>query len=215
ITGVVGRSQALATTLHQVALVAPLDVSVLLTGESGTGKSQLARVIHDNGARAAHPFVTVNCAALPESLIESELFGALQGAHSTATRRIDGKVAAAERGTLFLDEVGELSPAAQAKLLHLLHAREYHPLGGTKAIKANIRVIAATNADLQQAVTEKRFREDLFFRLHVLPIRVPTLAERREDIRELVLGFAAQACERHRLAQILPSPNALRAAETA
>jgi Nif-specific regulatory protein len=213
--GVIGRSRALAEVLKQAALVAPLDVSVLLTGESGTGKSQLARVIHDNGARAPHPFVTVNCAALPESLIESELFGALPGAHSTATRRIDGKVAAAERGTLFLDEVGELSPAAQAKLLHLLHAREYYPLGGTKPIKADIRVITATNADLQQAVSEKRFREDLFFRLHVLPIRVPTLAERREDIRELVLVLAAQACERNRLAQVLPSPNALRAAETA
>jgi Nif-specific regulatory protein len=201
--------------LHHVALVAPLDVSVLLTGENGTGTSQLARVIHDNGTRAAHPFVTVNCAALPESLIESELFGALPGAHSTATRRMEGKVAAAERGTLFLDEVGELSAAAQAKVLHLLHAREYYPLGGNKPVKADIRVIAATNSDLQQAVTEKRFRQDLFFRLHVLPIRVPTLAERREDIRELVLAFAAQACERHRLAQIFPSPNALRAAETA
>src|SRR6266404_5216251 len=114
----------------------------------------------------------------PEALIESELFGALPGAHSTATRRIEGKVESAERGTLFLDEIGELSHAAQAKLLHLLQAKEYYPLGGTKPLRANVRVIAATNTDLQQAVGERRFREDLFYRLQVLPIRVPSLAER-------------------------------------
>src|SRR5205809_55738 len=197
----IGRSAALATALQHVALVAPLDVHVLLSGETGTGKSQLARVIHDNGPRAAHPFVTLNCAALPETLIESELFGALPGAHSTATRRIEGKVESAERGTLFLDEIGELSPAAQAKLLHLLHAKEYYPLGGTRPLRANVRVIAATNTDLQQAVAEGRFREDLFYRLQVLPVRVPSLAERREDIPLLAAFFCAQACQRHGLAR--------------
>src|SRR5947199_6285177 len=212
---VIGRSAALATALQHVALVAPLDVHVLLSGETGTGKSQLARVIHDNGPRAAHPFVTLNCAALPETLIESELFGALPGAHSTATRRIEGKVESAERGTLFLDEIGELSPAAQAKLLHLLHAKEYYPLGGTRPLRANVRVIAATNTDLQQAVAEGRFREDLFYRLQVLPVRVPSLAERREDIPLLAAFFCAQACQRHGLARLALSPNALRAAESA
>src|SRR6266705_1027062 len=153
---VIGRGAALATALHHVALVAPLDVHVLLTGETGTGKSQLARVIHDNGPRATHPFVTLNCATLPETLIESELFGALPGAHSTATRRIEGKVESAER----------------------------------------------------------RFREDLFYRLQVLPIRVPSLAERREDIPLLAVFFCAQACQRHGLPRLELSPNALHAAES-
>jgi Nif-specific regulatory protein len=147
--GVVGRSPALAGLLKEVALVAPLDVSVLLTGESGTGKSQIARVLHDNSPRAGKPFVELNCAALPDTLIESELFGALPGAHSTATRRQLGKIAAAEGGTLFLDEVGELAAPAQSKLLQVLQSREYHPLGATRPERADIRVVAATNADLK------------------------------------------------------------------
>jgi Nif-specific regulatory protein len=212
---VIGRSTALAASLQQAALVAPLDVHVLLSGETGTGKSQLARVIHDNGPRAAHPFVTLNCAALPETLIESELFGALPGSHSTATRRIEGKVESAERGTLFLDEIAELSHAAQAKLLHLLQAKEFYPLGATKPQRANVRVIAATNADLQQAVADKRFREDLFYRLQVLPIRIPSLDERREDVPLLAAYFCTQACARHGLPHLELSPNALRAAESA
>src|SRR5436189_194068 len=172
---VIGRSAALATALQHVALVAPLDVHVLLSGETGTGKSQLARVIHDNGPRAAHPFVTLNCAALPETLIESELFGALPGAHSTATRRIEGKVESAERGTLFLDEIGELSPAAQAKLLHLLHAKEYYPLGGTRPLRAaeaaewpgNIRQLQnAVEAALIRAAGEHATQVE---RVHLFP----------------------------------------------
>ncbi len=213
--GVIGRSPALAAVLEQVALVAPLDVSVLLTGDNGTGKSQLARVIHDNSRRAAHPFVSLNCAALPENLIESELFGALAGAHSTATRKIEGKVTAAERGTLLLDEVGDLSLAAQAKLLQLLHAKEYFPLGGTKPVRADVRVIAATNIDLERAVAEQRFREDLYYRLHVVPVRVPSLAERRQDIELLATYFCADASRRHGLPQCPLSPNALRALESA
>jgi Nif-specific regulatory protein len=215
LTDVIGHSPALAAVLRQVALVAPLDVNVLLTGESGTGKSQLAHVIHDNGPRAARPFVEVNCGALPENLVESELFGALPGSHSTATRRMEGKVAAAESGTLFLDEVGVLSLAAQAKLLQLLQSRQYYPLGGAKPVHADVRVIAATNTDLQGAVVERRFREDLFYRLQVLPVRVPSLAERREDIAELAAFFCASVCERHGLPRLVLSRNAVRAAEAA
>jgi len=212
---VIGRSAAFAAVLKQAALVAPLDVPVLLTGESGTGKSQLARVIHDNSPRAAHPFVELNCAALPETLMESELFGALQGAHSTATRRIEGKVAAAEHGTLLLDEIGDISPAAQAKLLQLLQSKQYYPLGSAKPLQADVRIIAATNADLERAVTERHFREDLFYRLQVLPLRVPALAERRDDIRELAAFFCTKACERYGLPHLELSRDALRAAESA
>jgi Nif-specific regulatory protein len=214
-TGVVGRSRALAAALEQAALVAPLEVNVLLTGESGTGKSQLARIIHENGPRAAGPFVELNCAAIPEALVENELFGHRAGAFTGAPRDAEGKVAAAEGGTLFLDEVGELHPAAQAKLLQLLQTREYFPLGESRPLRANVRLIAATNADLASAVAEKRFREDLFYRLQVLPIRLPSLAERREDVRELAEFFCREACRANGLARVELSPAALRAVEAA
>jgi Nif-specific regulatory protein len=152
---------------------------------------------------------------LPETLIESELFGALPGAHSTASRKIEGKVAGADRGTLFLDEVGELSAPAQAKLLQLLHSKEYYPLGSTKPVRADIRLIAATNLDLERAVAEHKFREDLYYRLHVLPVRLPSLAERREDIALLATHFSADASRRHGLPQCPLSPNAIKALELA
>jgi Nif-specific regulatory protein len=188
---------------------------VLLTGASGTGKTQLARLIHDNGPRAAGPFVELNCAAIPETLLESELFGAAAGAHSAATRKVDGKIAAAEGGTLFLDEVGELAPGAQAKLLQLLQSMEYFPLGSARAQKADVRLLAATNADLKAAVARREFREDLLYRLHVLPLRVPSLAERREDIPELTAYFCARAVEAHELPHLSISPGALRAVQEA
>jgi len=213
--GIIGRSPALATLLRQVSLVAPLDITVLLTGESGTGKSQLARVIHDNGPRAGGPLVELNCAALPEMLLESELFGAMPGAHSTAVRRQEGKVAAAEHGTLVLDEIGELTLSSQAKILHLLQTKQYYPLGGTQPAHADVRVIAATNIDLEQAVAERRFRQDLLYRLQVLPVRVPTLAERREDVADLTTFFASEACARHRLPGLELSRDALFAAHGA
>ncbi len=212
---VIGRSEALGTLLRQVALVAPLEVSVLLTGDNGTGKTQIARVIHDNSPRAGQPFVEVNCAAIPEALFESELFGAMPGAHSTATRRLFGKVDAADHGTLLLDEVGDLSLPVQAKLLHLLQSKQYYPLGAKTPSIADVRVIAATNVDLDAAVAERRFREDLFYRLQVLPLRVPTLAERRSDIVELASFFCAKACDTHGLPHITLSREALRAAEAA
>jgi transcriptional regulator with GAF, ATPase, and Fis domain len=214
-TGVIGRSESLANLLGQIALIAPLDVSVLLTGESGTGKSQVARVIHENSPRARAPFVELNCGALPETLIESELFGAMPGAHSTAVRRMEGKVAAAEKGTLFLDEIGDLAQPSQAKLLQLLQSRQYYPLGSSRPVPADVRVIAATNVDLNAAVSERRFREDLFYRLQVLPLRMPSLAERRDDIPELAGYFCGAASDRHGLPKLEVSPNALRAAELA
>jgi Nif-specific regulatory protein len=213
--GVVGRSAALAAVVRQAALVAPLDVHVLLSGESGTGKSQLARVIHDNGPRRGGPFVELNCAAIPEALVESELFGALPGAHSTASRRMDGKIAAAEGGTLLLDEIGDLPLAAQGKLLQLLQSKQYYPLGSARPCQADVRVLAATNVDLAAAVREHRFREDLLYRLEVLPLRVPSLAERRDDLADLARHFCAVACERHRLPRLVLSREALRALDAA
>ena len=199
---IVGRSKALAQLLHSASHVAPLDVDVLITGPSGTGKSMLARVIANNSPRASGPFIELNCAAIPETLIENELFGAERGAHSTATRKVTGKVAAAEGGTLFLDEVAELSLGAQAKLLQLLETREYHPLGSTSTIRADVRILSATNANLEQRVAAKQFREDLYYRMHVVPLEVPGLEQRRDDIPELVEHFCHEACRRHRLAPL-------------
>jgi Nif-specific regulatory protein len=211
----VGKSRAFADMLREVELVAPLEVGVLLHGETGTGKTQLARLIHRNSPRAGGPFVELNCAALPENLIESELFGAMPGAHSTAARRVEGKVMAADHGTLLLDEVGELSLAAQAKLLQFLQAKEFYPLGASRPLKADTRVIAATNVDLKQAVSERRFREDLFYRLQVISIRVPSLAERSQDLVPLAQHFLDRAQRSHKLPQIELSPGALRAIESA
>jgi Nif-specific regulatory protein len=207
---VIGSSRALADLFREVELIAPLDVCVLLSGDTGSGKSQIARVIHANSPRATGPFVEINCAALPEPLMESELFGALPGAHSTATRKIDGKVTVARGGTLFLDEIGELTTTAQAKLLQLLQTRKYYPLGASQPVDADVRVIAATNVDLKRAVTEKRFREDLFYRLQVLPIRVPSLSERRDDIPLLAKHFTEVAQRTHRLRHADLSPGAIR-----
>ena len=213
--GMIGRSAAFAATLKDVSLVAPLEVSVLLRGAGGTGKTQMAHLIHDNGPRARGPFVELNCAALPEALVESELFGAFPGAYTGATHRILGKVAAAEGGSLFLDEIAELTPATQAKLLQLLNSKEYYPLGSASPVRADIRLLAATNADLEQAVRDKRFREDLYFRLKVVQLRCPSLSERREDIRALLVHFCTLAAERNKLPRLELSPGALRAAEAA
>ena len=198
----IGRSRAMARVLSEAASMAPLDVGVLITGPSGTGKSELARAIHANSKRAGGPFVAINCAAIPANLVESELFGVERGAHSTATQRTVGKVGAARGGTLFLDEVGELPFDAQAKLLQLLQDRQYYPVGSAQLVAADVRIIAATNVDLRDRVDKQTFRGDLYYRLNVVAIEMPGLADRRDDLPDLARHLTRDACTRHGLPQL-------------
>jgi Nif-specific regulatory protein len=213
--GIIGRGRVLAELFSQIESAAKFSIPVLLTGPSGTGKTRFAQAIYENSGRASGPFVELNCAAIPESLFESELFGAMPGAHSTATKKIEGKIAAAQGGTLFLDEIGELPLSVQAKLLQFLQSGKYFPLGSSRAEQSNVRVIAATNADLEAKVAQKAFREDLFYRLNVLLMRVPALSERREDIAPLGKFFCESSCRRYELPLITLSPRALLAMEEA
>src|SRR2546425_12691083 len=182
----VGSSKPWRDVLGQAAKVAPAETTVLLTGESGTGKEVVAHLIHRGSRRAEGPFVALNCAALPEALLESELFGYEKGAFTGAVSARAGRLEQAAGGTLFLDEVGEMSPAVQAKFLRVLQEREFQRLGGTRTLKADVRVIAATNRDLKGAMTRGAFREDLYYRLHVFAIHLPPLRERPEDILPLL-----------------------------
>ncbi|MEZ5318622.1 MAG: sigma-54 dependent transcriptional regulator [Vicinamibacterales bacterium] len=187
----VGRSPALGQIFDQVRRAAPTTATVLILGESGVGKELIARAIHRESLRAKERFVQVNCAAIPEELIESELFGHERGAFTGATEKQVGKFEMADRGTIFLDEVGDMSPKTQAKVLRVLQEGEVERLGSSKTIKVDVRVIAATNKDLEDEIAQGRFREDLYFRLSVIPISVPSLAERVDDIPDLVQHFAA------------------------
>jgi formate hydrogenlyase transcriptional activator len=186
---IVGVSPALRAVLSRVSKVAPTDSTVLLTGETGTGKELIARAIHKRSRRSSRAFVSVNCAAIPASLIASELFGHEKGAFTGATQRRLGRFELAEEGTIFLDEVGELPAETQITLLHVLQEREFQRVGGNQSIRANARVIAATNRDLEAAIAEGTFRSDLFYRLNVFPIEIPPLRERKEDIPLLVEYF--------------------------
>jgi two-component system nitrogen regulation response regulator NtrX len=192
-----GKSDALRRVVDQATLVARSDAPVLLIGESGTGKELLAAHIHRESAGAARPFVKVNCAAIPAELIESELFGHEKGAFTGAAALRRGKFELADGGSLLLDEVGDLHEASQAKLLRVLQDGEVQRVGSEQPIRVSVRIISATNRDLETLMTADRFRRDLFYRLSVVPIRVPPLRERREDIRELALHFLAEFCARN------------------
>jgi transcriptional regulator with GAF, ATPase, and Fis domain len=186
---IVGTSPALQTVLSRISKVAPSDSTVLITGETGTGKELVARAIHRRSSRGSRAFVSVNCAAVPRDLIASELFGHEKGAFTGATQQRLGRFELASGGTIFLDEVGELPAETQVALLRVLQEREFERVGGTRRIRADVRVIAATNRDLQAASCAGSFRSDLFYRLHVFPIQIPPLRERGEDIRLLVEYF--------------------------
>jgi Nif-specific regulatory protein len=196
-SNIIGNSSPMRQVYEQISQVAPTNTTVLIRGESGTGKEMIAHAIHYNSARASKPFVKVACAALPESLIESELFGYEKGAFTGATSRKKGRFEIAEGGTLFLDEIGELSQATQIKLLRVLQEREYERLGGIETIKSNVRLITATNKDLEMAMREGTFREDLYYRLNVFTIYLPPLRERRPDILELAEHFVDKYSRQH------------------
>jgi transcriptional regulator with PAS, ATPase and Fis domain len=194
--GVVGSSPYLIDVFSVVDRVADTDCTVLITGESGTGKELVARGVHAQSPRRAGPFVAVNCGAIPEALLESELFGHARGAFTGAHQTKMGRIGVADHGTLFLDEIGELSLGLQVKLLRVLQSREYSPVGDTRVLKADVRVVAATNMDLEKAVAEGHFRQDLYYRLNVIMLHVPELKRRASDIPELTLHFMATAREK-------------------
>jgi DNA-binding NtrC family response regulator len=190
----VGKGAAMRLIFDKVAKTAPTTGRVLITGENGTGKELVARAVHDHSKRADGPFVKLNCAAIPSELIESELFGHEKGAFTGATQQRRGKFELADGGTLFLDEIGDMTPSAQAKVLRVLQEHELERVGGGETIKVDVRVVAATNKELQKEIAEGRFREDLFYRLAVVPIELPPLRARREDIPQLTEHFLAQVC---------------------
>jgi DNA-binding NtrC family response regulator len=186
---IISEDESIMSIEREIQKVAPTEATVLIQGESGTGKELFARAIHQLSARAKHPFVAVNCAAIPETLIENELFGHEKGAYTGADSRRMGKFELAHRGTLFLDEIGELPLQVQAKILRVLETKIFERIGSVQTQEADVRIVAATNRDLQQAVQRKRFREDLFFRLSVVPVTIPPLRERQGDLRLLALHF--------------------------
>jgi len=192
--GIVGRSRAMQEVITRADLVAETKSTVLITGDTGTGKEMVARLIHHRSAQREMPLIKVNCAAIPDTLLESELFGHVRGAFTGATMTKRGKFALADGGSIFLDEIGTMSPAIQSKVLRVLQEREFEPLGAERTQRVDVRVIAATNRDLKQMVSDSKFQEDLYYRLNVIPIDIPPLRERREDIQVLVEHFV----EKHR-----------------
>ena len=206
-----GNSPPIQNLKKQVAIAAPTDTWVLITGENGTGKELVARTIHQLSSRAENPLITVNCAAIPDDLIESELFGHEKGAFPGATSKKRGKFELANSGTVFLDEIGDMSLKTQAKILRVLEEQKFQRMGGSRTISVDVRVIAASNKDLQDEIENKRFREDLYYRLNVVPIEVPALRDRLKDIQVLVETFLNEASkkERNKVKKISPEAIAL------
>ena len=195
--GIVGHSRAVAEVVRRIELVSASRSTVLIMGETGTGKELVARAVHNRSARRDMPFISVNCAAIPETLLESDLFGHVRGAFTNAMATKRGKFSLANRGSIFLDEIGTMGVGLQAKLLRVLQEREFEPLGAERTERVDVRVIAATNRDLRQLVDEGRFQDDLFYRLHVIPIVVPPLRERIEDVPILAEYFVEKHATRN------------------
>jgi two-component system response regulator HydG len=209
--GVLGVSPRMKEIARLLELVAPSEATVLLLGETGTGKELVAQAIHLNSRRRQGPFIVVNCAALPETLLESELFGHEKGAFTGAASRKEGRFLLAHQGTFFLDEIGELQPSTQAKILRVLQSREFEPLGSTRPLKVDVRIIAATNRNLETMVQQGTFRDDLYYRLHVFPIMLPALRERPEDLPLLAEFFLKRFQEKYHCPVKTLSPEALQA----
>lgn len=197
--GIIGQSDEMTRVFDLIERVAPSDTTVLITGETGTGKGLAARAIHRHSGRNAHPFVSINCGAIPENLLESELFGHVKGAFTGAVASKTGKFEQADNGTIFLDEIGDMSPDLQVKILRVLEENEFEPVGGSRTVKVNIRVIAATHRDLEDRVEKGEFREDLYYRLYVIPITMPALKHRSADIPLLAGHFLHRFNEKNRL----------------
>ena len=206
---IIGQSQPMQTVYKVLGKIAPSDVTVLISGESGTGKELIARAIHFNSPRLGKPFIALNCAAIPRELLESELFGHERGAFTGATERKAGKFEQANGGTLFLDEIGDMPLELQAKLLRVLQEKEITRTGGNQTLHVDVRIVAATNQDLKKQVRQKAFREDLFYRLNVVPLELPPLRSRRDDIPDLVEHFLTRAQEEHRTQAAGVSPEAM------
>ncbi len=200
---IVGNCEALNHVLDVALQVAPTDLSVLIIGESGVGKEIIPRVIHDNSPRRREKYFAINCGSIPEGTIDSELFGHVKGSYTGAVNDSPGYFGVANKGTLFLDEVGELPLATQARLLRVLETGEYIPVGGTEIKKTDVRIVAATNVNIRQAISEGRFREDLYYRLNSIPIQMPPLRDRGEDIVLLFRLFAMQMAEKYRMDRVV------------
>jgi len=202
LSGMIGKSSAMKKMFETLALISPSDANVLITGESGTGKELIANAIHQNSLRKDYAFIKVNCAALPENLLESELFGHEKGAFTGAINKKMGRFQLAHEGSIFLDEIAEMAPATQAKILRVLQEQEFEPVGGTKTVKVDTRIIAATNKKLEEYIEEGLFREDLYYRLNVVQVEVPSLKKRHQDISILTDHFLKKYAEKnHRLLQ--------------